>query len=330
MLQIKNTLGGGGGFYPSVLVTGLSETDTVSMTGQGKTYTPKWVNSEGWLFDKIKELGTYIITASNGTMTMTKEVLIDIATEFEVAMAYIDIVSWSTGTDAQIIAMVEAADEGIINLADYWAVGDERQVTLSAMSATGVGESHAQQTVTFVLMNAGGKTLANATPSGRTECSFVVGMKNGLAEKGYMKSTSGNSGGWEACARRTWCNDVFRKAIPSTLRDIFKQHLNITASGTGSTTVISTDYFALPAEMEVFGSVTFANSTAEVSLTQFEYYKTSANRIKKTGDSGSAYDWWERSPHSGNSRYFCSGESGGGAGCNTVDWPCILAPFGCI
>lgn len=252
------------------------------------------------------------------------------STSFSIKVISVTIVTWAGGTDEEIVAMIEAADAGEINLADYWTVGDERQVTLSAMSATGVGESHAAQTVTMVLMNAGGKTLANATPSGRTECSFVVGMKNGLAEKGYMKSTSDNSGGWESCARRTWCNSVFRNAIPSTLRDIFKQQLNITATGTGSTATTSTDYFALPAEMEVFGSVTFANSTAEASLTQFEYYKTSANRIKKTGDSGSAYDWWERSPHSSNSRYFCSGESGGGAGCNTVTWECILAPFGCI
>ena len=242
----------------------------------------------------------------------------------------IEIVTWTDGTDAQIAAMVAAADAGEINLSDYWSVGDERQVALSAMDATGVGESHVAQTVTMVLMNTGGKTLAKATASGRTECSFIVGMKNGLAEKGYMDSSNSNSGGWESSKRRTWCNNVFRNAIPSSLRKIFKQHLNITANGTSSAAITSKDYFALPAEKEVFGSMTFGNATAEASLTQFEYYKTSANRIKKTGDSGSAYDWWERSPHSGNSSYFCSGESGGGAGCNTVTWDCVLAPFGCI
>ena len=239
-------------------------------------------------------------------------------------------VTWADGTDAEIVAMVNAADNGEINLADYWAVGDERQVTLSAMSATGVGESHAQQTVTFVLMNAGGKTLANATPSGRSECSFIVGMKNGLAKKGYMNSIDDNTGGWEACARRTWCNDVFRNAIPSTLRDIFKQHLNVTANGSSSTTVTSTDYFALPSEKEVFGSVKYANSTAEASLTQFEYYKTSVNRIKKTGDSGSAVSWWERSPRSGDSICFCMGSYEGNADYLMASQKFLLSPFGVI
>ena len=244
-----------------------------------------------------------------------------------------DIASWADGTDEQIVAMVNAADNGKINLADYWSVGDERQVTLSAMEATGVNETHAEQTVTFVLMNAGGKTLANATPSGRTECSFIVGMKNGLAEKGYMNSSTTNSGGWEASARRTWCNNVFRNAVPSALRDIFKQHLNVTANGSSSTTATSTDYFALPAEKEVFGSVNHANSTAEASLTQFEYYKTSANRIKKTGDSGSADWWWERSPSTYYSSAFCHVNSSGSAG-NTsqssAPSPNLLAPFGVI
>ena len=249
----------------------------------------------------------------------------------------VKIVTWADGTDAEIVAMVKAADEGKINLANYWSVGDERQVTLSAMSATGVGESHAEQTVTFVLMNAGGKTLANPTASGRTECSFIVGMKNVLAngttgEYGYMNSSNTYSGGWESCARRTWCNSVFRNAIPSTLRDIFKQHLNITASGSSTITayITSTDYFALPAEMEVFGSVTFANPTVESNLTQFEYYKTSANRVKKRGDSGSADMWWERSLRSDTSGVFCYVFSDGSAYSSPASFTRSFAPFGVI
>ena len=216
----------------------------------------------------------------------------------------VKIVTWADGTDAEIVAMVNAADEGRINLADYWSVGDERQVTLSAMEATGVGESHVEQTVTFVLMNAGGKTLVNATPSGRSECSFIVGMKNGLAEKGYMNSSDTNNGGWDECARRTWCNNVFKNSIPSTLQEIFKQHHNVT-SWSGSSTRDSTDYFALPAEKEIFGSVSEANATAESSLTQFQYYVTPANRLKKAGG-GQTYDlWFSRSRDDSSPNMFC-------------------------
>lgn len=276
----------------------------------------------------LTEYGSQTVTVSYTENGVTKTATFTISVSAK-------IVTWAGGTDEEVANMVEAADAGVINLADYWAVGDERQVTLSAMSATGVGESHVAQTVTMVLMNVGGKTLANATPSGRAECSFIVGMKNGLAngtsgEFGYMNSSNTNSGGWESCARRTWCNDVFRNAIPSALRDIFKQHLNVTASGPSTATTTSTDYFALPAEKEVFGSVTYANSTAEANLTQFEYYKTSANRIKKCGDSGSAYYWWERSPFSGYSARFCRVFSDGSAGYYGASSTYLLAPFGCI
>lgn len=246
--------------------------------------------------------------------------------------ANVDIVSWAYGTDDQIVAMVNAADNGLINLSDFWSVGDERKVTLSAMSATGVGESHAKQTVTFVLMNAGGKTLARATPSGRTKCSFIVGLKNALAEEGYMNSSDTVTGGWNGCARRTWCNNVFRNAIPSTLRGIFKQHLNKTANGNSSTISTSTDYFALPAEKEVFGSNIHANSTAEASLRQFKYYKNDTNLPKKPGDDNvfSLLSWWERSPSTVGSNSFCYVMQGSSSSSSSASKANLLAPFGCI
>lgn len=67
----------------------------------------------------------------------------------------VKIVTWADGTDEEIVAMVEAADKGEINLADHWKVGDERVVHLSAMAATEVEESHVAQDVVFVLMHMG-------------------------------------------------------------------------------------------------------------------------------------------------------------------------------
>lgn len=91
-LQIKNTLGGGGGgFYPSVFIMELEQTDAVSITGQGKTYTPIWTiinNVSGWYFAKIEEFGTYEITATNGTDTTTETISIDSAIEYDISMGY--------------------------------------------------------------------------------------------------------------------------------------------------------------------------------------------------------------------------------------------------
>ena len=49
----------------------------------------------------------------------------------------VEIVGWATGTNAQIAAMVQAANEGKINLSDYWAENQVRQCTLKAMPSKG-------------------------------------------------------------------------------------------------------------------------------------------------------------------------------------------------
>ena len=237
----------------------------------------------------------------------------------------VEIVSWSDGTDEQIAAMVAAADAGQIDLSDYWSEGDTRTVRLSAMQRGAVGESHAAQSVQFVLSDPGHFTLASGKP-----CNFVVLQKDCLKETGYMNSSNTNSGGWNGCARRTWCNNVFRNAIPSGLRPAFKQFKTKAATGTGTASTTSTDWFALPSEMEVFGLVTYANSSAESQNTQFQYYKTASNRIKKLGINGSAGWWWERSPSSGDSYSFCHVRSDGTAGAYIASSTGGLAPFGCI
>lgn len=241
------------------------------------------------------------------------------------------IVTWAGGTDEEVVAMVTAADAGLINLSDYWAVGDIRTVQLSAMSATGVGESHAAQQVDLVLMHAGGYDLNAAVASGRTKCSFVVGLKDSLAEAGYMNNSNTNSGSWNGSARRTWCNNVFRNAIPSTLRAIFKQFKTVTAQTyNGSTNQTSVDYFALPAEREIFDARNHCNQTEYNALFQFDYYKTASNRVKKLGKTGTASFWWERSPIDGNSAYFCRVNSNGAADYSGASGNRGLAPFGCI
>ena len=235
----------------------------------------------------------------------------------------VKIVGWADGTDEEVAAMVAAADAGKLTLSDHWHVGDERTVQLSAMSATGVGESHAEQTVQMVLTDPGHYTLASGQP-----CHFVVVQKDCLKETGYMNSSSTNSGGWNECARRTWCNETYRNAIPSALRPIFKKFTNYAANGNGSSAVASSDYFALFSEKEVFGSTTYANSSAESKNSQLAWFLTSSNRIKMVN--GRAGYWWERSPYSGSSYPFCAVNTSGGAESGGAGAAYGLAPFGCI
>ena len=242
-----------------------------------------------------------------------------------VAVKPVKIVSWADGTDEEIVAMVAAADKGEINLADYWSVGDERKVNLAAMSAGGIGAEQPAQTITLVLMQQGLYELEN----GKT-CNFIVGQKNLLT--GYCEMLSSNDDvytdfTWDNAPRRTWCNNQYYNAYPETLKPIFKQFKTITARKSGALTT-SLDYFALPAEKEVFGSCTYSNANEADALTQFEYYKTTSNILKKQGDNGSKTAYWTRSPIG---HTFCVVNSDG------TPYPSLavtgigyIAPFGCI
>ena len=264
---------------------------------------------------------TVNVAASTNYLATSKTIAVE--------ASFLVFVTWANGTDKQLATMLEAHYAGEINIYDYWSVGDERTVSLSAMTKGAVGETHVAQNVTMVLMNAGGKTLAN----GKT-CAFVVGQKNFLAngtsgEDGYMNNSASNNGGWKSSARRTWCNETYYNAIASGFKALLKQFINKSGTGRGSSsgTEDTTDWTALPAEVEVFGITTYSVS-GEGS--QFKYYETSANRIKKAGDSGSANRWWERSPYSGNSSGFCLVYSNGRANGSDASNARGLAPFGCI
>lgn len=329
--------------YPKGIAITQAPTKTEYMKGDKLDLTGMVIKSTLATGDIIDVTDRCSFSPANGSTLSTNDTVITVTFLWEgqtytttqaIVVKELKIVTWAAGTNEEIVEMVKAADEGYINLADYWSVGDERQVRLSAMPATSTFESHSAETVTFVLMNKGGKELAEATASGRTTCSFVVGMKDCLSERGVINPTQTNPGGWDKCSRRTWCNDIFKNAIPPTLLPIFKQHKNITAGGaTGATemsaqAITSVDYFALAAEKEVFGTNTYADSTTESSLTQFEWYKTSANRIKK--QDGGSNSWFERSPNAKTSAYFCCVANNGAAYYTLPDYKKCLSPFGCI
>lgn len=277
------------------------EAVTIAQAAQALGATPTGTPDVGWRAIRLSQLKTAVE-----------------------AFPSLEIVPWSTGTDEQIAAMVAAADAGKIVLSDYWSAGDTRTVHLSEMAASsGTGEAHPAQDVQFVLTDPGHYMLANGKP-----CKFVVLQKDCLNKNGRMNENDTNIGGWNDCPRRTWCNSVYRDAIPSGLRPIFKQFKVITADGRGSTAVDSTDWFSLFSEKEIFGSTAYANSSAESQNTQLDYYKTSSNRIKRW--KGSAAIWWERSPRNEFSNRYCSVDSSGAASWNYVTYRYGLAPFGCI
>lgn len=232
------------------------------------------------------------------------------------------IVTFAGGTDKEIAKMIKAHYDNQINIADYWSVGDTRTVSLSAMEATGVGESHRAQTVQFVIGDFDHDELE--TPiNGHTKAAVTILQKDCLmdaanasnpvdgirnSENGYMNSSNPNSGGWKNCARRTWCNNVYFSALPSAWQSMVKTVNKKSGIGgnSSSDTAVSTDKVFLAAGIEIFGSSDYSSSKDEG--TQYQYYKNAtANRYKmpKYTSSSVSSMYWERSTTGGSPSSFC-------------------------
>lgn len=258
------------------------------------------------------------------------------------------IVTWADGSLEDIAKMLEAHYAGTIDVADYWAVGDTKTISLSAMAATGVGESHRATDYEVVIIGINHDDLK--TPiNGKTKAAVTLQLKNCLTsgqytymtdeynasgtakELGYMNSSNTNSGGWEGCARRTWCNNIFKNALPSALSNIVKTVLKKNYKVYNSTTITTTDddVFLL-SETEIFGTNTYSAGSTEG--TQYDYFKTTSNRCKdpKWNSSSASGRWWERSPHSSNSTAFCYVNASGMANDNNAGYTCGLAPAFCL
>ena len=147
-----------------------------------------------------------------------------------------------------------------------------------------------------------------------------------------MNSTNTNVGGWKNCARRSWCNNVFFAALPSTWQSMVKivNKKSGTGGGSSSGIEITADKIFLAAEIEIFGS---RNYSVFGEGTQYQYYKNAtANRYKmpKWSSSSVSHTYWERSPLSGDTSSFCRVSSGGGASISSASGAGGVAPCLCI
>ena len=321
---LKNEIKKNGGTFPSIILidsNGDMAGKAITIKDENGLFTHTYTfPNDGTTYLKcdVDYLAKWYISYSSGDRT--KNLFANVDSIGGILSNVFQPVSWANGSDSEISTMVSLADIGMINLSDYWSINDERVVSVSDIAATGscdgiswtVGEAHAAQNITLVLMEKDLYDLVTPTVGGRTKCNFVYGMKDCFNEKGYMNSSNTNAGSWNSCARRNWCNGGFRGALPEAIRNISKQFKCPTINEyNGSTIVYSNDYFALHAEKEIFGSRTHSNATEANALTHLTYYKTAANRIKKVN--GTADYWWERSPRSSYTSSFCVVYSDGSA-----------------
>lgn len=139
----------------------------------------------------------------------------------------------------------------------------------------------------------------------------VIGLKNCLAERHQMNDFATNEGGWLSCEMRRHLNvDVFA-LLPDDLQKIIKPR--VFSSG-------ESDNLWLFSEVEVFGEQDWTEEEEDRG-TQFEYFKNPANRVKLDADGDPTW-WWERSPNTASSTYFCNVGSDGNAHTSSANSSC--------
>lgn len=255
------------------------------------------------------------------------------------------IVTFADGTDAEIARMIKAHYAGKINIGEYWAVGDKRTIHHNAMDATGVSESHKANDYAYVIIGIEHDDLVTAI-NGKAKAAITIQTERLLYldtttkynnsldashECGYMNSSDMNSGGWEGCERRTWCNNVYKKCLPAYVQSMMKQVKKLTSVGGQSSTIkTSNDYAFLLSEIEIFGNIPYS---FEGEGTQYQYFKNAtANRYKspRTSNSYASGIWWERSPCRSANESFCVVNAAGDTNIVDASQERSLAPCLCF
>lgn len=178
-----------------------------------------------------------------------------------------------------------------------WVVGNSKTMTIN-------GASYQVDII--------GKNHDTYTAGGKAPLTFQ--LHDCYGETKNMNSSNTNSGGWTSCAMRSTHLPAILALMPTEVQNGIREVNKMTSAGSQSATINTTaDKLFLLSEIEIFGSVSYSKSGEG---TQYDYYKAGNSKVKKY--SGSAYYWWERSPHGGNSTSFCIVNSNGDAFCNSA------------
>ena len=343
-------------------------TDTVTVTGAQTTLSA--TTSDNTVATASVSGGTVTISNVNensgsATITLTAEATnnynsatatVNVMASFSV----LTIVTFHDGTDAQIKAMLDAYYANEITWAEMgWAVGDTRVIHLNEMTApTPYSGNWDAQDITVVIVAHDHTDLATAI-NGHTKACITVQTRECMNNEsvGYHPGTNtlnghiyvnGDSSNdttftkWSNIYMRTYMNSTVLSAISSgDFKNAIKpsnHYRHTTYNGTESEQV--TDTLFLPSYPEIYGTASYSNyvATNPVEGTQFDYYATSANRIKQGNNNGvangTAQYWWEGSAssyyNSSNGYNWCHVYTDGSADADRGVYASGLAPAWCM
>ena len=256
----------------------------VTMTKGGKTLTAMVSGSEAVLYPT--ELGEWTIKYTFDSSQKTKQWKLEV-----IGIVYVypftigDNLNDTDWADIDICGRLGMAQQ-------FFKVGDSKTVNIG-------GTNYEVQIIGF--------NHDDKVSGGKAAYSFQ--LVDCLNQTQQMNTSNTNTGGWNGSAMRGRMS-TYKSQLPAALRNVIKtvKKKSGTGGGSSSGTQQTNDDLFLLSEIEIFGTTTYSVAGEG---TQYEWYKAGNSRIKKVN--GSANNWWERSPHSGDANYFCLVYSSGSA-----------------
>ena len=253
-------------------------------------------------------------------------IVYDLCTEYTPReKAGVVLVPFTTGSDEEICAMIDAAQNGLIDLqADGgWQIGDARTIHLNAFTGGG-SVSHAARDIDIVITQFGDYN----------ECGSVLqfDFAEPVTTTQRMAPTNTNVGGYGATEMYTTTLPAMVEALPEWLQTRLKTFSVLTRAGNQSTEIVSVanNKLALRSYAEIFGGSSGEGTRAEwYKRTEYNRRKTSSRAI---GSTSSSEKYWLRSPNAANSSEFLAVQGDGSYTSATASTTGVyyIAPFGCV
>lgn len=322
-------------FFSATIAVTIDSGATVVLKKGSTTVATK--TSTGTAVFTVTETGTYTVTATKGSQSDSGTVTVTTSTtSYAITLTFVS--STLNNNTWEVIKSVSDASQG----ANYWSVGDRKQVVLNGTMGSLSLSSYS--TYAFII-----GFNHNSSAEGSNRIHFQLGktaLTGGadicLCDSEYgaqvtsgsyfgMNNSSSSSGGWASSRMRTVIlgtsltsySGTFIGVLPAELRAVLKSVTKYTDNKADSLSAsanvtATTDYAFLLSEYEVFGSQSYANSYEKNKQAQYAYYSAGNSKIRyKHTATGTAAYWWLRSPayYGGDSYYFCQVHTGG-----TADW----------
>lgn len=335
-------------FFSATITVNVDSGASVTLKKGGTTVQTK--TSTGTAVFTVTETGAYTVEATKNGQTVSGSVnVVSSTTSYALTLSFVS--STLNNNEWSVIKSVSDAGQG----ANYWSIGDRKAVTLNGT----VGKLSLSNFATYAFIigfnhNASVEgsnrihfQLAKTALSGGTDVCLCDGSYNStVSETGYfsMNSSRTNSGGWASSQMRTnICGTSLSSyagtiiaVIPAALRAVLKsvtKYTDNTGGGSTSASAVTatTDYFFLLSEYEVFGSISYANSSESSKQAQYAYYSAGNSKVKykHDGTTTAAY-WWLRSPYASSSSYFVFVYPDGTVGSLSALYSLGFAPGFCV